>query len=628
MLQKIRDNSQGTAAKIFVWFIIVVFGAWGASTIVSSVINATPVVSVNGEEIDELEVERNAQLKMQEYLEAQGPDADLSGIDEELIREAAISELIQRKLLLQYAEQTGMVISSRAIDRSIAQTPDFQVDGVFNGERAQMLLQSMGYTPNSYRSALATEGVINQTSFAYGLSGFATRKELEHLAALVNQTRDIRYILINLGSELDNIEIQEEDIQNYYTENEKSFILEEQVSLEYLELDKEEIFDEVTVTEEQIRQRYDEEQLEYQSQIERRASHILLEAFDDADYDEAMSQATELKQRIDDGESFEELAAEFSNDLGSAADGGDVGYTTGDTFVEPFEQALLSLDVGEVSAPVRTEFGVHLIKLTERSESEIETFEDARERLERDLKTAQVDTIFLARQEELGNLAFESFDLADPAEIMGLEIQTTGLFGRSGGTGIAANQDVINSGFSQEVLLDGLNSNLIAITPSRSVVIRVKEHNQPEIQPLESVRGEIEVMLRFDKIRDMSIDLGETIVSSINNGQNIDTLLETQNLSWNQISELERTNPALPPELVANVFEMDTPADGETSVEGFELATGDYVVVELQQVNDGIIEDFEEAELESLQDFLAQQSANAEFQALVMGMQERAEIER
>jgi len=628
MLQKIRDNSQGTAAKIFVWFIIVVFGAWGASTIVSSVINATPVVSVNGEEIDELEVERNAQLKMQEYLEAQGPDADLSGIDEELIREAAISELIQRKLLLQYAEQTGMVISSRAIDRSIAQTPDFQVDGVFNGERAQMLLQSMGYTPNSYRSALATEGVINQTSFAYGLSGFTTRKELEHLAALVNQTRDIRYILINLGSELDNIEIQEEDIQNYYTENEKSFILEEQVSLEYLELDKEEIFDEVTVTEEQIRQRYDEEQLEYQSQIERRASHILLEAFDDADYDEAMSQATELKQRIDDGESFEELAAEFSNDLGSAADGGDVGYTTGDTFVEPFEQALLSLDVGEVSAPVRTEFGVHLIKLTERSESEIETFEDARERLERDLKTAQVDTIFLARQEELGNLAFESFDLADPAEIMGLEIQTTGLFGRSGGTGIAANQDVINSGFSQEVLLDGLNSNLIAITPSRSVVIRVKEHNQPEIQPLESVRGEIEVMLRFDKIRDMSIDLGETIVSSINNGQNIDTLLETQNLSWNQISELERTNPALPPELVANVFEMDTPADGETSVEGFELATGDYVVVELQQVNDGIIEDFEEAELENLQDFLAQQSANAEFQALVMGMQERAEIER
>jgi len=628
MLQKIRDNSQGTAAKIFVWFIIVVFGAWGASTIVSSVINATPVVSVNGEEIDELEVERNAQLKMQEYLEAQGPDADLSGIDEELIREAAISELIQRKLLLQYAEQTGMVISSRAIDRSIAQTPDFQVDGVFNGERAQMLLQSMGYTPNSYRSALATEGVINQTSFAYGLSGFTTRKELEHLAALVNQTRDIRYILINLGSELDNIEIQEEDIQNYYTENEKSFILEEQVSLEYLELDKEEIFDEVTVTEEQIRQRYDEEQLEYQSQIERRASHILLEAFDDADYDEAMSQATELKQRIDDGESFEELAAEFSNDLGSAADGGDVGYTTGDTFVEPFEQALLSLDVGEVSAPVRTEFGVHLIKLTERSESEIETFEDARERLERDLKTAQVDTIFLARQEELGNLAFESFDLADPAEIMGLEIQTTGLFGRSGGTGIAANQDVINSGFSQEVLLDGLNSNLIAITPSRSVVIRVKEHNQPEIQPLESVRGEIEVMLRFDKIRDMSIELGETIVSSINNGQNIDTLLETQNLSWNQISELERTNPALPPELVANVFEMDTPADGETSVEGFELATGDYVVVELQQVNDGIIEDFEEAELESLQDFLAQQSANAEFQALVMGMQERAEIER
>ena len=116
---------------------------------------------------------------------------------------------------------------------------------------------------------------------------------------------------------------------------------------------------------------------------------------------------------------------EYSDDLGSAEEGGDVGYTTGDNFVEPFEQALLTLEVGEVSAPVQTEFGVHLIKLTERSESALESFEDSRERLERDLKSDEVDTLFLQRSEELGNLAFESFDLTDPAQLMGLEIQTT-----------------------------------------------------------------------------------------------------------------------------------------------------------------------------------------------------------
>jgi peptidyl-prolyl cis-trans isomerase D len=628
MLQKIRDNSQGIGAKIFVWFIIVIFGAWGASTIVSSVINGTPAVSVNGTDIDELEVERTTQIRLQEMMQSLGPDADLSSIDEDLAREAALNELIQQELLLQYAENTGMVISSRSIDRSIAQTADFQVDGVFNGERAQMLIASMGYTPNSYRAALASQGLINQVSYAYGLSGFVTTPEIENIAKLLNQTRDLRYILVSLDTQLNNIDVTEEEIEEYYSANESQFVLEEQVSLEYLELDKDAIFDEVVVTEEQIVQRYEEEQLEYQTQIERRAAHILLEAFDDDSTAENLALAAELKSRIDNGESFEALVLEYSDDLGSAEDGGDVGYTTGDNFVEPFEQALLTLDVGEVSGPVQTEFGVHLIKLTERSESALESFEDSRERLERDLKSDEVDTLFLQRSEELGNLAFESFDLSDPAQLMGLEIQTTGLFSRSGGVGIAANSDVINTAFSPQVLLDGLNSDLISVTPSRSVVIRVLEHNQPRLQAMEDVRGEIEIMLQFEKIQEQTLSLGETIKSNYQNDQNIDSLLETQNLSWNQLNGLERSDQVLPPQLVNYIFEMSVPEDDGTVIDGLMLNSGEYVVIELQAVKDGSLEDFDETELNSLESFIAQQSANADFEALITGLQNRADIIR
>ena len=628
MLQKIRDNSQSMAAKIFVWFIIVIFGAWGASTIVSSVINSTPAVTVNGETIDELEVEQNSQIRLQQMIEELGPDADLSDINEELLRESALTELIQRELLLQYAENSGMVISSRVIDRNIAQTPDFQIDGVFNGERAQMLLQGMGYTPNSYRNALASEGVINQVSMAYGLSGFVTKPELELLASLLNETRDIRYLLINLNDQLGNIEIAEEEVSTYYESNQNNFMLEERVSIEYLELDKDLIFDEVEVTEEQVRQRYEEELIEYQSQVERRASHILLEAISDDEFDAAIEEASAIKARLDNGENFEDLASEFSDDLGSSDFGGDVGYTTGDNFVEAFEQALAGLEINEVSSPVRTEFGVHLIKLTERSESEVDSFEDSRERLERDLKTAQVDAIFIERSEELGNLAFESFDLADPAEIMGMEIQTTDLFSQVGGTGVASFGDVITAAFSSDVLEDGLNSDLISITPSRSVAIRLLEHREPELQPIEEVRGEIEIMLQLEKIRERSIDLGESILTSMQNDQNIDTLLETQGLSWNEINELERNNQLLPPELIQNVFEIEAPTEDGTRVEGFELTTGDYVVVELQDINPGSIDDLEEAELQGLQSFLSQQYTNADFEALILGMQNRAEITR
>jgi len=628
MLQKIRDNSQGIGAKIFVWFIIVIFGAWGASTIVSSVINGTPAVSVNGTDIDELEVERTTQIRLQEMMQSLGPDTDLSSIDEDLAREAALNELIQQELMLQYAENTGMVISSRSIDRSIAQTADFQVDGVFNGERAQMLIASMGYTPNSYRAALASQGLINQVSYAYGLSGFVTRPEIENIAKLLNQTRDLRYILVSLDTQLSNIDVTDEEIEEYYTTNESQFMLEEQVSLQYIELDKDTIFDEVVVTEEQIVQRYEEEQLEYQSQIERRAAHILLESFDDEGMAEDLSLAAELKSRIDNGESFEALALEYSDDLGSAEEGGDVGYTTGDNFVEPFEQALLTLEVGEVSAPVQTEFGVHLIKLTERSESALESFEDSRERLERDLKSDEVDTLFLQRSEELGNLAFESFDLTDPAQLMGLEIQTTQLFSRSGGVGVAANSDVINTAFSPQILLDGLNSDLISITPSRSVVIRVLEHNQPQLQAMEDVRGEIQIMLQFEKIQEQTLRLGETIKTNYQNDQNIDSLLETQNLSWNQLDGLERSDQVLPPQLVNFIFEMSEPETDGTVIDGLMLNSGEYVVIELQGVYEGSLEDFDETELNSLESFIAQQSANADFEALLTGLQNRADIIR
>jgi peptidyl-prolyl cis-trans isomerase D len=628
MLQKIRDNSRGVGAKIFVWFIIVVFGAWGASTIVSSVLTSNPAVSVNGVDIDELQVEQNTQRRIQQEIEALGPDADLSSIDEDAIRATAMDELIQRELVLQAAGRAGMVVSSRTIDRSIAQTSDFQIDGVFNAERAQLVLQSIGYTPNSYRAALASEGLVNQTTFTLGLSSFVTPNEILQLARLLNETRDIRYLLINMDDQLTSMEVTDEEILAYYETNQARFMKEEQVSLAYVEIDKDAIFDEVSVTEEQISKRYEEEQLEFQSQIERRASHILLEAFDENGYGEALTQAEDLKARIDSGESFEDLAAEYSNDVGSAEIGGDVGYTTGQNFVEEFEQALRELEVGQISGPVRTEFGIHLIKLTEQNQSTLESLADSRERIERGLKTTQVDTIFLERSEELGNLAFESFDLQDPAEIMGLEIKTTGLFGRSGGTGIAANRDVINAAFGSEVLLDGLNSNLISLTPSRSVVVRLVEHNQPALEALEDVGVEIRIELQFAKVSERAAELGQSISDSLQNGGNIDTILEAQNLTWNQLNELERNNQLLPPELVNNIFSMVEPADGSVNVEGFQLASGAYVVVELQQVNPGTIEDFEEAELASLKNFLEQQQADSELSALIIGLQNRADIQR
>src|SRR5690606_18156015 len=207
MLQKIRDNSQGIIAKIFLGLVIAVFALFGVDSIVGTFVTTVASVSVNGEDIVDAEIQALTQSKAQEYFASLGDNANLADYDEELFRQAAIDELIQRELLMQAAERADMLISSASVDRRIAQTPDFQVGGVFSNERASLLLQNMGYTPNSYRATLAREGVLNQLLAAYSATGFTTAEELERLIGLSHQKRSFRFLGIGLDSQAGGIDV-------------------------------------------------------------------------------------------------------------------------------------------------------------------------------------------------------------------------------------------------------------------------------------------------------------------------------------------------------------------------------------------------------------------------------------
>jgi len=627
MLQKIRDNSQGLIAKIFIVFIIAVFALFGIDSIVGSLLTSVPAVSVNGVDITEVEIESLAQSKTQDFFANLGDNPDLSGFDENRFREEAIAELIQRELLLQSASGAGMEISPVIIDRRIAQIPDFQVDGVFNNERATLLLRNMGYSPAGYRAALAQDTVLNQLLSAYTATGFATPAEVAHLAALTHQKRTFRYFELGLGTQVEGQTVTADEISAYYAANQEEFRQEEQVTIEYLELDKTAMLSEISVEEDAIRALYDQQLLAFQAQTERRASHILLEAFSEEDYAATETEASAIKARLDAGEDFATLAAEFSDDTGSAQSGGDVGYTTGTNFVEPFEAALQALAINQVSDPVRTEFGWHLIMLTEINETEIDPYEFRRDALEIDLKAQQADLLFLERSEELSNLAFESVDLDGPAAAMGLEKRRSDPFGRSGGTGITALPVVINAAFSVDVLEDSLNSDLLQVDASRSIVLRVVEHELPTIRELAEVQAEIEALLRIEKASEQARLIGETIVSSLQAGDNIDGLLGVQGVSWSQVDASERSNFMLNPEIMDRVFTLARPQQDMTTVAGYTLANGDYVVIELQAVADGTETDLQENEGQNIRNFVSQQGAASDFTSFITGLEARAEIE-
>lgn len=627
MLQKIRDNTQGIISKVLVGLLIAVFALWGVDTLVGNFLIATETLKVNGQEILPQEIDSLAQRKAQEMIAELGDNPDLSQLDESLFRESAVNELIQTTLLQQAADAAGMGISDAAIDSRIAQNPDFQIDGVFNAERANLVLQGAGYTPASYRALLARELLLNQQLAAYTATGLVTPDQLTRLAALVHQKRSFRFVAVSAAGFIDAASVTEQEIDDYYQQHQSDYQQEELVNVEYIELNKEALFAEVTVTEEQLQAAYQQEVADYQAQTERRASHILWEASSDEELTAARAEATSVKARLDAGEDFAALAAEFSDDTGSAQAGGDVGYTTGSNFVEPFEAALRELAVNQVSDPVQTEFGIHLIKLTEVNDTTIEPFEMRRDALERDLKQQEVDTLYASRVEELENLAFESPDLEEPSTRLNLMKQTSGLFGRNGGVGIAAEAAVQTAAFSTEVMQDGLNSDVIALGTDRSVVLRVIDHQEAQIKSLEVVRGEVEGALRTEKARDQARTLGESFISALQGGGNIDGLLTAQNLAWTQSDPIERVAPSANPEIVDRVFTMARPADGMPQIAGFSLSNGDYVVIELQTVTDGTTADFRDGEEQNMRNFLSQQSGATDISGYIRSLEARAEIE-
>lgn len=620
MLQTIRDNSQGVIAKIIIGFIIGVFALFGAESIIGGFMGGNNVASVNGEDITEQELA----VSLQNLMANMG--ANVADFDEELLREVALGQLIEDRLLKQAAEDAGMAVSDDSLDREILRTPQFQVGGAFDADLARRTMAAQGFTPQSYRASLSERVLMSQLANAYASSSFVTSAEVARLAALESQTRDFRYLSVPLGNRTLGEAIPPEEIQAYYDNNPAEFTSEEQVSINYVVLDKDQIFDEVQVDEARVMAQYEQARDAAVANIERRAAHILWELGGDASEEELLATAAEVKARIDAGEDFGELAREFSDDTFSAQDDGDIGYTDGSVFPGAVEQALMSLEVGEVAEPVVSEFGVHLVKLTEYEAQDYPPFEEVAERLERELKAAEVDQLYFSRLEDMANLAFETFDLQAISEELGLTIVESEFFGRQGGSGpITSQEAVATQAFSGDVLDEDLNSDVIELDDSRAVVIHLREYRPEALIPFDEVRAEIAVMLRTQRERELAREVGESILASLEAGEDVSEVLAAEGLSWNERSGVRRNQSDVNIEIVQSVFRMPTPEDDPVR-RGFALQNGAYVLVELQEVSVGDGSGMPEEQRQQLLAALIENQGRTSFDALLRNLQDNARI--
>jgi len=620
MLQTIRENSQGLIAKVIIGFIIAIMALFGVESIMNGFIANPTIAEVNGEEITEPELTTS----VQNLIASVG--GNLEALDEDLIRQVALNQIIEDRLLRQSAQESGLVISSDAIDLQIINSPQFQVGGVFNSDLAVRTMATQGFTVAAYRQALADQMVVGQLANAFASSGFVTQSELERLAALSSQTRDFRFVSVTLGNRTGGEPIAADQIDTYYQNNQAQFMIEEEVAIDYVVLDKAAIFAEVEVSEADVLARYEEERATSSSASQRRVSHILLEI--GASSEEAIvAEAAALKARIDQGEDFGAIALEASTDTVSAQQGGDIGYSDGTVFPAAIEQALLAMEVGQVSAPVVTEFGVHLVKLTEYDVNEYPALEEVSERIRRDLSSAEVDEIYFSRLETLANLAFETTDLVEISEELSLPIQQSEMFSRSGGFGeITSNANVIAASFAEEVLVEGNNSDVVELGNDRAMVLNINTHNQESLRPLEEVRGEIAAIMRTEMEKERAAALGEQLLSSLRNGESIDEMLLANELQWIVQTNAARDQTGLNSEVMRNVFALSAPAEGESEFSGFPLSNGTYIVVELQNVNRGSIAQMDAAERESMVSSFVERDGRAAFDAFLANTRNSADI--
>lgn len=619
MLQDIRDNSQGVVAKVIIGLIIAVFALFGVETIIGGFINSQTVAEVNGEEITEAQL----QMSTQNLLNSIG--GNIGSLDQSLLEQIALNQIIEETILRQLAQEETMLISSDRIDRSIIQSPQFQINGVFDPDLAVRTMASQGYSVPLYRESLRQQMELSQVASAYTRSNFVTESELQRIAELTAQSRELRYISIPLGTRTLGTPISDAEIETYYNENQASFTEEESVVLRYVLLDQAVLAEEIEVDVADIEAQYEIERAAFEGSAEQRASHILFEVGADMSEAQALAAATAARERLQNGEDFGVLALELSSDVVSAEEGGDIGYSDGSAFPEEIEEALAILSLDEVSEPVVTEFGVHLVKLTEDAETVFQPLAEVFDRIDRDLKRAEVERLYSERLADLSNLAFETGDLQTISEELNLVILESPEVPRSGGNGIFANQQILAAAFSDEVLLDGNNSDVIELGATQAAVLHLDHFNEASIPPLEEVQPEIAVILRTQMERDAVRALGEEIMAAIEAGEDIQPLLEANELAWIEAGAVRRSANTVNREILERAFAMPAPEDG-AEMDGMTLSNGTFVLIELNQVIPGSIQSLSEAERSNLTEGMLADLGNSDFDAFLNNLREQAEI--
>jgi len=620
MLHFIRDHAQGWIAWVIVGLISIPFALWGVNSYLTGASDVV-VAEVNGKEIKQAELQQSLQQYRDQMRNMLGEQFDPAMFEGPMVKRNVLDGLIEQQLLRDANEALGQRISDAEISQVIRTTPAFQRDGEFDSEYYEMVLARVGYNPSRYEQQLRTDLMSQQLTQNIETTAMATEKEVRQALRLQEQKRELAYGVVPVQEYVEQVTVTDAEVTQYYEENQGNYQAPEQLKLNYIELSVAAIASELSVTQETLKQFYADNQEQFVGPQQRRASHILIEG-NNSDAEEAIKA---IVTRIQDGEDFAALAEELSQDPGSASQGGDLGFFERDVMDPAFEEAAFALqNVGDISEPVKTEFGYHLIKLTDIKQPEGKDFAEARDEIEKLYRRQQAETIFYDKAEQLANVSYENPDNLDvAAEDVGLEIKTTESFTRKGTeSGIASEQKVIGAAFADDVLKNDLNSAVIELTDSELVVIHKNSYTPSSVLPFKSVSPAIKQQLLFEKASEKAREHGESVLAKLKQGTDVSNLLQ----NWQETEFYGRDSDNVSIQILQRAFAMPKP-DATAQFAGFTANNGNYILIKLTAVEEGKPADVKPQDQQALKKQLAQVHANAEVQAFIKSLRADADIE-
>ncbi|MEI6145552.1 MAG: SurA N-terminal domain-containing protein [Methylococcales bacterium] len=614
MLTKIREKSQGALAWVILTLICVPFALWGINNYLDTGKEA-PVASVGDRDF----YQRDVNKAYEQYSQ------NLQGlsIDEQTLKTQALQKLIKDEVLLQYVHNEGLVITDEEAREFIKSLPYFQVEGKFSDKQYKNLLSSQRISSGEFVSRIKNALTMEQFQHSIIDSSFASQYDVEAFFKIQNEQRDVDFVAVPLQVSIE--KPTDEEISTYYQQHEALYQIPEQVSVEYVELILDDIAKKVVLSDDKLKAYYDDQKELFTNPERRKISHILFTVNDKVSEKEALEKATKAKNELQTKD-FSVLASEVSDDKLTAQKGGDLGLFNVGVMEKSFEEAASALKLGEVSNPVRSAFGYHLIKVTELVAGGLKPFDSVKNDVIQAYQKNQAENAFFEAGEKLTEMSFEHPDsLQTVATNLGTTVKKSSLFTKDKGEGVATEDKIRNVAFSEEVL-QGNNSAPVELGAGRLVVVRLLEHKAATKRELSEVKQDVVSVLIKQKAQSLTDEKVQKITEKLRSGISIQALAAENNLSIKTEKALVRGKNKLPDALSSAIFKAPKPLIDKPSIFNVTLPTGERLVVSLSKVTEGVMSEADKKQLELAKKNIANAFGQTEFNQALNSLQRKADV--